>query len=72
MSTNTHINQGHAAMTAKQIQGEGKPKVGKKNMETEKSGKEMRKAESGEDSRAKGTSQIDTEKLMRNCKEGCV
>lgn len=32
----------------------------------------MRKAERGGDSRAKGTSQIDTEKLMRNCKEGDV
>lgn len=41
-------------------------------MGTEKSGEEMRKAKSGEDSRAKGTSQIDTEKLMRNCKEGCL
>lgn len=44
----------------------------KKNTGTEKSDEEMRKAETGEDSRAEGTSQIDTEKLMRNCKEGCV
>lgn len=35
-----------------------------------KSIEEIRKAECEEDSRAKGTSQIDTEKLMRNCKEG--
>lgn len=41
-------------------------------MWTEKSRKEMSKAVSGEDSRAKGTSQIDTEKLMCNCKEECV
>lgn len=40
-------------------------------MGIEKSGQEMRKAKSGEDSRAKGTSQIDTEKLMCNCSEGC-
>lgn len=44
----------------------------KMGREVRKAAKEMRKAESGEDSRAKGTSQIDTEKLMRNCKEGCV
>lgn len=43
----------------------------RKNMGIEKSGQEMRKAKSGEDSRAKGTSQIDTEKLMCNCSEGC-
>lgn len=31
----------------------------------------MRKAEYEKDSRAKGASQIDTEKLMCNCKKGC-
>lgn len=82
MGTNRHSNtraQPHILTKGMQQQqqqnktkGEEILRVRRKTRELRKVAKKMSKAESGEDSRAKGTSQIDTEKLMRNCKEGCV
>lgn len=74
MGTNRHREtQRQTHILTKGMQQQQQKYKSKGTAKVSRSGKsieEMRKAVCEEDSRAKGTSQIDTEKLMRNCKEG--